>query len=178
MLSLSKLSAFAAEMDMTDRIIEINRELHLLEHQTQIDHGVLTSLGFDVNNCRVLQPEEMIELYISEEYTTANEVEFRKALELAVFVEDSLEMRSKIWSAAIKRDNWLNVNMDAPLDKVSETLFFKVVELCYMLDGEVSNVLPPVDTFLTSPELEHLTREKSFQYLLKLAFEHIRETFK
>lgn len=178
MLSLAKLSAVAADKDMTDQIIEINRELHLIEHQTQIDHDILTSLGFDVNNQRVLQPEEMIELYISEEYTTANEIEFRKALELVVFVEDSLEMRNKIWSAAIKRDNWLNVNMDAPLDKVSETLFFKLVDLCYMLDGEVASVLPPVDAFLTSPDLEHLTREKSFQYLLKLAYEHIRETFK
>lgn len=178
MLSLAKLSAFAAEMDMTDQIMEINRELHLIEHQTQIDHDILTSLGFDVNNLRVLQPEEMIELYISEEYTSATEIEFRKALELMVFVEDSLEMRNKIWSATIKRDSWLNVNMDAPLDKISETLFYKLVELCYMLDGDISSVLPPVDTFLTSPDLESLTRDKSFQYLLKLAYEHIRETFK
>lgn len=178
MLSLSKLSAFAAEMDMSHQIEEINRELHLIEHQSQIDNEILIALGFDVNNLRVLQPEEMIELYISEEYTKASEVEFRKALELLNYVDDGLEYRNKIWCASIKRDDWLNVNMDAPLDKINETLFYKLVELCYMLDSEVDGILPPVDTFLTSPDLGDLLHHKSFQYLLKLAYEHMRESFK
>jgi nuclear pore complex protein Nup133 len=178
MLSLSKLSAFAAEMDMSQQVEEINRELHLVEHQSQIDSDILTALGFDINNLRVLQPEEMIELYISDEYTTATEVEFRKALELLPYIEDALEYRNKIWCAAIKRDNWLNVNMDAPLDKINETLFYKLVELCFMLDSEIESALPPVDTFLTSPELADLLSDKSFQYLLKLSYEHMRENFK
>lgn len=178
MLSLAKLSAFAADMDMSQLIEDINRDLHLIEHQSQIDNEILVSLGFDVANLRVLQPEEMIELYISDEYTTATEVEFRKALELLTYVDDTLEYRNKIWSASIKRDNWLNVNMDAPLDKINETLFYKLVELCFMLDSEVDGVLPPIDTFLTSPDLGDLLSNKSFQYLLKLAYEHIRESFK
>lgn len=178
MFSLAKLAAYAAENDMSSHIDDINKELHLIEHQSQIDNEVLAELGFDVNNLRVLQPEEMIELYISEEYTKASEVEFRKALELLIYVEDSLEYRNKIWCASIKRDNWLNVNMDAPMDKIHETFFYKLVELCFMLDSEIDNILPPVDIFLNSPELGDLLREKSFQYLLKLAYEHIRENFK
>lgn len=177
-LSLAKLSAFAAESDMTQQILEINRKLHLIEHQSQIDHSILTSLGFDVNQLRVLQPNEMIELYISEEYTEATEVEFRKALELLVYVEDEIDFRNRIWCSAIKRDDWLNINMDAPLDKISETIFFKLVELCFMLDGEIQSTLPPVDVFLTAGELAEELSHKSFQYLLKLAYEHIRETFK
>jgi nuclear pore complex protein Nup133 len=178
MLSLSKLAAYAAESDMNQQIEEINRELILIEHQSQIDSDILTALGFDVNNLRVLQPEEMIELYISEEYTKATENEFRKALELLVYVSDSLEFGNKIWCAAVKRDDWINVNMDAPLDKIHETVFYKLVELCYMLDGEIETILPPVDTFLTSPDLSALLSQTSFQYLIKLAYEHIRETFK
>lgn len=178
MLSLAKLSAFAAEMDMSQLIEDINRELHLIEHQSQIDNEILIALGFDVSNLRVLQPEEMIELYISDEYTTATENEFRKALELLIYVDDSLEYRNKIWSASIKRDNWLNVNMDAPLDKINETLFYKLVELCFMLDSDIDSVLPPIDIFLTSPDLEEMLSNKSFHYLLKLAYEHIRENFK
>lgn len=178
MLSLAKLSAFAAEMEMSQQIEEINKELHLIEHQSQIDKDILITLGFDVNNLRVLQPEEMIELYISEEYASASEVEFRKSLELLSYVDDPLEYKNKIWSASIKRDNWLNANMDSPLDKINATLFYKLVELCYMLDGEVDAALPPIDTFLTSPELDELLNEKSFQYLLKLAYEHIHENFK
>lgn len=163
---------------MSQQIVEINRELHLIEHQNQIDRDILIALGYDVDNLRVLQPEEMIELYISDEYTTATEVEFRKAIELLVYSDDELELRNKIWCASIKRDDWLNVNMDSPLDMINDTLFFKLVELCYTLDGEVESCLPPIDVFLTSPELDDLLHEKSFQYLLKLAYEHILDNFK
>lgn len=178
MLSLAKLSAFAAEMDMTQHIDTINKDLRLIDHQSQIEEKILESLGFDLNNMRVLQPEEMIELYISDEYTTASENEFRKALELLVYVDESLEYSNKIWSAVIKRNDWLNFNMDAPLDKINETYFYKLVDLCFMLDGEILNTLPPVDTFLTSPDFGEMLHDKSFQYLLKLAYEHIHESFK
>lgn len=178
MLSLSKLAAFSAEMDLSQQIVEINKELHLIEHQSQIDNEILTAHGFDVNNLRVLEPNEMIELYISEEYTTATEIEFRKALELLCYVDDEIEIRNRIWCSAIKRDEWHNVNMDAPLDKISETLFFKLVELCFMLDGEINSTLPPVDVFLTASELSGILSSKPVQYLLKLAYEHIYETFK
>lgn len=151
----------------------------MIEHQSQIDNDILTALGFDVNQLRVLQPSEIIELYISEGYTRATEVEFRKALELLIYVDDDeIEFRNRIWCAAIKRDDWRNINMDVPLDKISETLFFKLVELCFMLDGEIESTLPPVDIFLTASELSDFLSSKSFQYLLKLSYEHIRETFK
>lgn len=179
MLSLAKLSAYASEGDMSHKMEMINKELHLIEHQSELNTDILTDLGFDINNLRVLQAEEMIELYISDEYTIATEVEFRKALELLFYIDNGLEYCNKIWCAAIKRDDWLNVNMDAPLDKISETLFYKLVELCFLLDGEIDSILvPPIDVFLNSPELEDLLNENSFQYLLKLAYEHIRENFK
>lgn len=178
MLSLAKLTAYAADVDLSMQIEKINRELHLIEHQYQIDSEILAALGFDMDNIRVLQPEEMIELYISEDYTTSTEVEFRKALELLSYVEDSLDYRNKIWYAVIKKDNWLRINLDDPLDKIKETTFYKLVELCFILDSDLEVYVPPVDTFLTAVELENLTREKSFVYLIKLIYEHFRETFK
>lgn len=177
MLSLAKLSAYAAEQNMQQHIERINKELYLIEHQSQLDENVLNNLGFDTNNLRVLQPEEMIELYISDDYTTASEVEFRKALELVNFVEEKVEYRNKIWCAAIKKDNWLNVNMDAPLDKINEFLFHKLVEVCFLLDNSLE-LLPPVNVFLTSPELEQYLAQSTFQYLMKLTYEHIQENFK
>ncbi|CRL07223.1 CLUMA_CG020204, isoform A [Clunio marinus] len=176
-LSLAKLSAYAAEMDMSQQIKDITKELHLIEHQNQIDKQILTDLGFDAKNMRVLQPGQMIELHISREYKNATEIEFRKAFELLAYVDDSLEYRNKIWSEAIERDDWLKIDIEAPLDRIVETLFFKLVELCYMLDGEIENTLPPIDIFTTSPELNHWNNKK-FQFLIKLAYEHIRDTFK
>lgn len=178
MLSLAKLAAFAAEMDMSQQIEKINLDLHLIEHQSNIDPEILVALGFDMDNIRVLQPEEMIELYISEDYTTSTEIEFRKALELLSFVDDAIDYRNKIWIAVIKKDDWININMDEPIDKISETFFYKLIELCYILDSDLETFVPPIDTFLTSMELEDLLNEKSFVYLIKLAYEHIHETFK
>lgn len=178
MLSLSKLAAYAAEVDLSVQIENINRELHLLEHQNQIDPEILIALGFEMDNMRVLQAEEMIELYISEDYTTSTEIEFRKALELLSYVEDSLEYRNKIWCAAIKKDNWLSINLDNPLDKISETIFYKLVELCFILDNDIKMFLPPIDIFLTASELDDFLSQKSFVYLIKLTYEHFRDTFK
>ena len=179
MLSLAKLSAFAADIDLSSQIENINRELHLIEHQCQIDPEIFISLGFDMDNLRVLQPEEMIKLYISEEYTTSTEIEFRKALELLSYIaDDSIDYRNKIWCSAVRKDNWLDINMDAPLDKIRETVFYKLVELCYILDNNIEIFVPPVDIILTSTEMDSFLSEKSFSYLLKLTYEHIRETFK
>lgn len=178
MLSLAKLAAFGAEVDLSGQIENINRDLHLIEHQNQIDPEILIALGFDMENIRVLQPEEMIELYISEDYATSTEIEFRKALELLSYVEDSLEYRNKIWCAAVKKDNWLAINLDNPHDKISETIFYKLVELCFILDNDLEIYVPPVDIFITSNDLGNFPSEKSFIYLIKLTYEHIRETFK
>jgi nuclear pore complex protein Nup133 len=178
MLSLAKLSAYAAELDLSEQIDGINRDLHLIEHQNQIDPQILINIGFDMNNMRVLQPEEMIELYISEDYTTSTEIEFRKALELLSYVEDTIDYRNKIWCAAIKKDNWLNMNTDSPMDKIIDTIFYKLVDLCYVLDSDLSMFVPPIDTFLTSMELQDFLSDKTFVYLMKLTYEHIHETLK
>lgn len=178
MLSLAKLSAYAADIDLSVQMETINRELHLIEHQCQIDPEIFIALGFDMDNLRVLQPEEMIELYISEDYTTSTEIEFRKAIELLAYVDDAIDFRNEIWCSAIKKDNWFDINMDAPFDKIRETTFYKLVELCYILDNSIEVFVPPVDALLTSSELKSLLSQKSFAYLLKLTYEHITENFK
>ncbi len=66
--------------------------------------------------------------------------------------------------------------MAAPLEKMQELLFFKLIDLCYLLEHDLS-FLPPIDSFLTASELLHLSNEKSFQYLLKLGFEHIYQSY-
>lgn len=178
MFSMAKLAAYAADMDMSQQIDAINRELHLIEHQNQIDPEILIGLGFDMKNLRALQPEEMIQLYISPEYLTSTEVEFRKALELLAYVEDTLEYRNKIWYAAIKKDNWIDINLDSSTEKITETIFYKLVELCYILENDLEVFMPPIDVFLTAEELEDLLSNEKFVYLIKLAYENIMETFK
>lgn len=177
MLSLAKLSALAAESDLVQQINEINSELHLIEHQELLPQHLLLAFGYDINNQRVLQPEEIIDIYISEDNENPSEVDYRKALELLEYVEEPLEYRHKIWCGAIKNDSWVDYNMNSPLDALQDLLFFKLIDLCYILDNEIENFLPPIDSFLTALELGPLINEKSFQFLLKLGYEHIYESY-
>lgn len=178
MLSLSKLCALAAEGDFSAQITEINSEVRLLDLQEQIPVDILNIYGYDIKNAKVLSPEEIVDLYIADEYSKSSETEFRKALELLDFVEDPIEVRHKIWCAAILRDNWEDYNRSAPLDTMQGMMFFRLIDLCYILDGELENFLPPVESFLSAPELGDLVESKSFQYLIKLGYEHIYDSYK
>ncbi|XP_058813495.1 nuclear pore complex protein Nup133 [Topomyia yanbarensis] len=178
MLSLSKLCALAAEGDFSAQIAEINSESRLLDLQEQIPVEILNIYGYDIKNAKVLTPEEIVDLFIADEYHKSTEAEFRKALELLDFVEEPMEVRHKIWCSAILRDNWENYNRNAPLDTMQNMMFFRLIDLCYILDGELENFLPPVENFLTATELGELAENKSFQYLIKLGYEHIYDSYK
>ncbi|XP_037912863.1 nuclear pore complex protein Nup133 [Hermetia illucens] len=177
-LSLAKLAALAAESETSSLIAEINTELMLIDYQDQLPESVLTSFGYDTDNPKVLKAEEIINLFISEENETANEFDFRKALELIYYVDDPDDARHKIWCAAILRDSWTSYNMNSPLECMQNMLFFKLIDVCYLMDGDLEKFLPPMEEFLTTSELSELSGNKSFQYLLKLGYEHISESYR
>lgn len=45
-------------------------------------------------------------------------------------------------------------------------------------DGDFETFLPPMEEFLNSSDLEDLVNNKSFQYLLKLTYEYINDSYK
>lgn len=45
-----------------------------------------------------------------------------------------------------------------------------------LLDGDLEEFLPPMEEILEAPELGSLTTSKSFQFLLKLGYEHLYES--
>lgn len=75
----------------------------------------------------------VFQLFISEENETANEFDFRKALELIYYVDDPDDARHKIWCAAILRDSWTSYNMNSPLECMQNMLFFKLIDVCYLM---------------------------------------------
>lgn len=139
-----------------------------------------------------------LKLFIAEEHDTATELDFRKALELLNYLEDPFEARHKIWCAAILRDNWIQYDTNSAVDYIQNLLFFKLIELCYLMgktqnistrlcfiklllnftDGDFETFLPPMEEFLNSSDLEDLVNNKSFQYLLKLTYEYINDSYK
>lgn len=118
-----------------------------------------------------------MQLLVADENVGTTEVEFRKALELLAYVDKSDDARRKIWCAAILRDNWDVVNVDSPLEEMQNMLFFKLVELCFFIDADLAEVLPPMDQLMGSYELSNLSKSKSFQFLFKLGYEYIGSTY-
>ncbi|XP_053669635.1 nuclear pore complex protein Nup133 [Anopheles nili] len=180
MLCLGKLCLLAAEGEKhQEQICGINTELELIEIQENIPPEVLDIFGYDTKHVKVLTPEEIVDLYIADEYSKLSEKEFRYALSLLPFVEEPIEVRHRIWCAAILRDSWEDYNKSAPLDSMQNMLFFKLIDLCYISDvGELENFLPPLESFLNASELGELTQSKSFQYLMKLGYEHINDSYR
>uniref|UniRef100_A0A182QEJ5 Nucleoporin Nup133/Nup155-like N-terminal domain-containing protein n=1 Tax=Anopheles farauti TaxID=69004 RepID=A0A182QEJ5_9DIPT len=180
MLCLAKLCLLAAEgVPAENQIDNINAALELIEIQENIPSEVLDMFGYDTQHAKVLMPEEIVDLYIADEYDKSSEKEFRYALSLLPFVEDPIEVRHRIWCAAIQRDSWEDYNKSSPLDSMQNMLFFRLIDLCYISDaGELDNFLPPLESFLNAPELGDLTQSKSFQYLMKLGYEHINESYR
>ncbi|XP_011189128.2 nuclear pore complex protein Nup133 [Zeugodacus cucurbitae] len=179
MLSLAKLAAFAsADSDLAIQLESINAELNIIDYQEQLSEPLMQNYGYDVENPKVLKVEEMINLFISEENETVNEFEFRKALELLNYIDEPYDVRHKIWSAAILRDNWTAYDTNNAVDYLQNLLFFKLVEVCHLMDGDCETFLPPMEDFLNSAELGDLVHNTSFQYLFKLTYEYISDAFK
>uniref|UniRef100_A0A1B0CE80 Nucleoporin Nup133/Nup155-like N-terminal domain-containing protein n=1 Tax=Lutzomyia longipalpis TaxID=7200 RepID=A0A1B0CE80_LUTLO len=176
-LSLAKLSFFASG-ESSEHIETINNELNLIEYQEQLPIAVLQAFGYDTDNPKVLKAEEIINLYISEENEAATEYDFRKALEMLSFVEESHSLKHKIWCAAILRDSWSDYNMDSPLNDMQNMMFFKLIDSCHLRDENLDDMLPSMQEFLHSPELGQLVNSKSFQFLLKFGYEHISRAYK
>lgn len=70
-------------------------------------------------------------MYICDENVLANELDFKKALDLLNYVEDLEERdsrRLRIWAKAILRDAWTTFDTDNVLSSISSTIFFKIIE--------------------------------------------------
>lgn len=63
-LSLAKLSALTAQIDMSELISEIDSELLLIAHQAELSMEVVLTFGLDAVNPRVLSAEEIIEVRV------------------------------------------------------------------------------------------------------------------
>jgi len=77
-------------INTSEHLETINQYLKLISYQEQIPDYVVQHHGFNAKKPKVLHPREIVSLYISTEYVDAKELEFRKALDVANFV-DSIE---------------------------------------------------------------------------------------
>ena len=177
LLALSKLSALASDKSANDLEATLNtiqREQELVLHQDKLPLTVVEALAMDAENMHVLSVMELVECYVSCDINpTANENDFKKALDLVYFVDDNKldvdEIRLHIWSQALLRDKWESAgNLDA-IAVFKNTTFYKTVLLC-----DDRSIVPPVEVLLLTNELTSLREKASFEYLLRAGYEQMK----
>jgi len=177
-LSLAKLSLLGADHEDQHLLQQIDQELMLVQSQEQIPRGVIEQFGLDATTMRVLSPREMIEMYIGEENSQADCIEFIKALDLLNYLDlDEAEVekvRLHIWCQSILRDSWAEIDTNNPLQSVQETTFFKIVEYAFQQGLELGSFLPAPESILNQGELGDLRKQANFQFLLQTGYEHVQ----
>jgi len=180
-LSLAKLSILASggvEADVSMKLDQIENEMKLIAAQEQLPSCVLRQFGFDRESMRVLTAREMIELYIGDENTEADYIDFKKALDLLGFASleegDRQSMWLHIWSRSILRNTWTDIDVDNPLESVRDTVFFRLVEFAFMQGADLAEFLPKPEALLESEELGELSGSANFKFLIQTGYEHIQ----
>lgn len=142
-------------------------------------------------------------MYICDENILANELDFKKALDLLHYIDDADErdaLRLTIWARSILRDAWTQLDTDSVLQSISSTVFFKIIDFCLTTgksretiqfaigrgaseiqllmhvagDAEdLADLLPTVDDILQQPLLSELGANDVFKFLLQAVYEHV-----
>lgn len=136
-LSLSKLAKLVGnETDNEEFIENINARLELIAFQEELPDYLLEHFGYNTIKPQVIPAKDLIHLYICPEYKDATELEFKKALDLLSFIDESdlrNELMLQIWKNAIFRDSWNVESIDSPLDILQNKMFFKLADLSLVL---------------------------------------------
>nr|CAD7434086.1 unnamed protein product [Timema monikensis] len=182
MLAWAQLAIMASdepEDKIMDNVEKIQEEMQLVLHHEDLPEDVLIANALDVEKLRVMSPSDLIKLNICDDNQSANEYDFKKALDLLKYVPDDLdrsELGHQIWCKSILRDDWTNADVNSPIDTVQKTIFFKIVDLIGVMEESVEEFLPPLDRLLEAEELGSIKDNSTFQYLLRVGYEHIHRT--
>ena len=188
MLSIAKLSNLCAEPNddgnnLDDALNLIDHEMNIITAQEQLPKSILEAYGFDSSdNMKVLGPRHLIELYISEENCGADQVDFKKALDLLHYLppsggtteqieKDREELKLRIWASAVSRNDWSEMQTSDPLESIKETVFFKLADDCYLQGLNLSTAMPSVDTLLNYETLKD--SNSNVKFLIQTGYEHI-----
>ena len=81
----------------------------------------------------------------------------------------------RVWAKSVLKDTWLNnQSTDEPLEVIKDTVFFKLVEFCYLQGLDLKENMPAPDRLLEAEELALLKPNANFQFLLRTGYEHVR----
>ncbi|XP_072930222.1 nuclear pore complex protein Nup133 [Epargyreus clarus] len=180
MASLAKLCLLASDendVESSDTWQRIERRLALGEQHAALPRDVRARHGLSADDTRVLEPEELVHMYIESESKALNEYDYKKALDLTDFIQDMErrdELRLRIWCACVRRDEW--GGSDAPAAALRDKMFFRLMDLVHLMGGDLELLLPPAEDVLTAPELAELASDPRFHFLIKYGYECMDST--
>uniref|UniRef100_A0A1B6E0K1 Nucleoporin Nup133/Nup155-like N-terminal domain-containing protein n=1 Tax=Clastoptera arizonana TaxID=38151 RepID=A0A1B6E0K1_9HEMI len=176
MISFAALALLAANDEpKKSELEELKSSMNLIVNQEELPDSILNAYGYDFDSLRVFTPAELIKLYICDENPTCTEFDMKKALDLLSYIHDDLEkceLRNEIWCKAITKDTWVDLDPNAPLGATQQLMFFKLVNLCILLDSNLDQV-PSLEQLSVADELGDLKDNNTFQYLLRVGYEHV-----
>ena len=184
MLSIAKLANLCADDDKNenDSLNMIDHEMNIISAQEQLPRSILEAYGFESDAMKVLSPRHLIELYISEENHGADQVDFKKALDLLDYLSpsggtpeqiksDRDELKLRIWASAVSRNDWSEMQTADPLESIKDTVFFKLADDCYLQGLNLSTEMPKVEDLLGYESLKDCNANVKF--LIQTGYEHI-----
>ena len=188
MLSIAKLSNLCAnttdgENNVDEALNLIDHEMNLINAQEQLPKSILEAYGFDSSDqMKVLSPRQLIELYISEENRDADQVDFKKALDLLDYLaptggtpeqieKDLQDLKLRIWASAVSRNDWSEIPASDPVDLIKETVFFKLADDCYLQGLDLEKEMPSIDTLMSYETLKN--SNSNVKFLIQTGYEYI-----
>ncbi|KAL4144142.1 hypothetical protein QTP88_006368 [Uroleucon formosanum] len=156
---------------------QIDKNLEVIEHQINIPECVLELLNLDLNNMRVLSPEEIFNLYLHKNNITLDENQCLRALSVLQFIpnkEECEDLSRYLWCETILRETLKyplhDQEIGDPIEFIDNLLIFKTLKLMYKKG--LLDLLPSLDWLLFADELENFHSNTMWQFVMKMGFEH------
>lgn len=156
---------------------QIDRDLEIIEHQINIPECIFEFYGLDLNNMRVLSPEEIFNLYLNKNNISLDENQCVRALSVLQFIqnkEEREELSRHLWCETILRETLKyplhDQEIGNPIELINKLLFFNTLTLVY--DKGLLDFLPSLDWLLFADELENFHSNTMWQFIIKMGFEH------
>ncbi|KAJ3614211.1 hypothetical protein NHX12_017786 [Muraenolepis orangiensis] len=181
LLALSKLSALASDLKQSQlrkQLDDIVEQERFLLHQETLPKQLLKEKDLDSHTMPLLTPHDLITLYISEDNTSANEYDFKKALDLLEYIKeedgvDTEALKLKIFATALKKDDWCSWDDgDDPLEPARDTLFVKILFKLIQEGVSLQAYLPDAKELLDSELLIGFRSTPYFEFVLRANYEH------
>ncbi|ELW68081.1 Nuclear pore complex protein Nup133 [Tupaia chinensis] len=202
LLGLSKLAALASDFSediLQEKIEEMAEQERFLLHQETLPEQLLAERELNLGAMPVLTAPQLIGLYICDENRRANEYDFKKALDLLEYIDESQGRMlpsdrnsspgfwERVYSVPfdIRNDHTAAMSVcvcacawsssdgkDDPIEVSKDSIFVKILQKLLKDGIRLGEYLPEVKDLLQADQLGSLKSNPYFEFILKANYEY------